>query len=163
MSRLVVRSVPRPTEGDDALRQVCAGVEDALVAMPLPTMVVRTSLVDAPDLRDALVSAAGTLPDTDVEVAPLHTDDVVDALVALDAARSTTTEGHLVLRLQGTRQPLRGYLDHLGDAMVGRVYVPASRVPLLAPSLMTPWGEPDDDTTADLLAFAELTPRPLSA
>ncbi len=47
--------------------------------------------------------------------------------------------------------------------MVGRVYVPASRVPLLAPSLTTPWVEPDDDTTADLLAFAELTPRPLSA
>ena len=163
VSRLVVRGVPRPAEGDDPLRQVCLGVEDALEAMALTTMVVRTSLVDAPDLRDALVSTAATLPDAEVEVAPVHPDDVVDALVALDAARSTATGGHLVLRLQATPRPLRRYLDHLGDAMVGRVYVPAARVPLLAPSLTTPWVEPDDDTTADLLAFAGITPRPLSA
>ena len=161
IARLVVRTVPRPA-GDDPLRQVCAGVEEALAAMPLPTMAVRTSLVDAPDLRDALVSAAAGLPD-DVEVAPLHPDDVVDALVALDAARSTATEGHLVFRLQGTPQPLRRYLDRVGDSLVGRVYVPADRAPLLRPALSTPWTEPDDDATADLLAFAQLTPRPLTA
>ena len=89
-------------------------------------------------------------------------DDVVDGLVALDAARSTAAEGHLVLRLQGPRRPLRRYLDRVGDSLVGRVYVPADRVPLLAPALATAWSEPDDDTTADLLAFAGLTPRPLA-
>lgn len=160
VARLVVRSVPRPTEGTDPLRRVCAGIEQVMAAMSLPTMVVRTSLVDGPDVRDALVSAAGGLPD--VEVGPLHPDDVVESLVALDAARSTATSGHLVLRLQGPPRPLRDYLDRIGDSMVGRVYVPADRAPLLGPALATPWVEPDDDTTADLLAFAGLRPRPLA-
>ena len=162
VARLVVRTVPRPAADGDPLRRVCHEVEAAMAGLALPTMAVRTSLVDAPDLRDALVSVGGAGADPAVEVAPVHPDDVVEALVALDAARSTATEGHLVLRLQGPRIPLGRYLDRVGDSLVGRVYVPAARVPLLGPALGTAWSEPDDDATADLLAFAGLSPRTLA-
>jgi uncharacterized protein YbjT (DUF2867 family) len=161
VQRLVVRSVPRPGEADP-LRHVCADIEAALASMPLPTMAVRTSLVDQPALRDALVSLGGAAP-ADVDVAPLHPDDVVDALVALDAARATATEGHVVFRLQGRPRSLGAYLDHAGGGgLVGRVWTPTDRVPLLRTALATPWSEPDDDATADLLAFAGHAARPLA-
>lgn len=163
VARLVVRSVPRAFEGDDPLRRVCAGIEQALEAIDLPTVAVRTALVDTPALRDAVVSLGAARADTAVDVAPLHVDDVVDALVALDEARSTRAHGHAVFRLQGRPRSLGSYLDHCGDGLVGRVYTPAARVPLLAPALTTPWAEPDDTVTADLLAFAELRPRHLPA
>lgn len=160
VSRVVVRSVPGAAAAADPLRRVCAGIEAALVELPLPTMVVRTSLVDTPALRDAVVSAA---PDDagEVAVAPLNVEDVAVALVALDAARSTRTEGHVTFRLQGAPTTLAGYLDRVGGSMVGRVWTPAERVPLLGPALRTAWIEPEDDVTADLLAFAERTPRAL--
>lgn len=163
VARVVVRSVPRPTEGGDDLRRVCAGIEAALVELPLPTIAVRTALVDTTGLRDALVSAVGGSVDRAVEVATLHPDDVVDALVALDAARSTATSGHVVFRLQGAPRTLGAYLDHLGDGgLVGRVYTPVDRVPLLRSALATAWSEREDDATADLLTFAELAPRRLA-
>ena len=163
VARVVVRSVPRPSPHADALRRVCAGIEAALHAMAVPTMAVRTSLVDTPALRDALVSVAGATGDPDLEVAPLHVEDLVAALVALDAARATATTGHILFRLQGRRRRLGDYLDHLGRGdLVGRVYLPSDRVPLLRPSLDTPWVETEAGATADLLAFAERTPRPLA-
>lgn len=158
VARLVVRSVPGADVGEDPLRRACASVEERLADLPLPTVVVRTSLVDTTALRDALASQP---PPEDVDVGPLAVGDVVDALVALDAARGTRV-GHATFRLQGPARPLRRYLDHVGQGMVGRVYTPAGRVPLLLPSLRTPWVEPDDDATADLLDFADLSPRPLA-
>lgn len=161
VSRLVVRSVPRPAGGgtDDDLRRVCAGIEQALVELPLPTVAVRTSLVDTPAVRDALVSAMGRLDD-EVEVAPVHLDDVVAGLVALDEARGSMV-GHATFRVQGPPQPLRDYLELVGDGLVGRRYTPAAEVPLLAAALATAWSEPVDDRTADLLAFADLEARPV--
>lgn len=163
VARLVVRSVPRPDAAADPLRRVCAEIEAELASLPLPTVAVRTAMVDAPRLRDALVSVGGAIGDPELEVSPLHPDDVVDALVALDAARATATTGHVVFRLQGRPRRLGDYLDHLGQGqLVGRVYIPADRVPLLRAGLATPWCEPDDASTADLLAFAERRPRPLA-
>lgn len=163
VARLVVRSVPRASGSADPLRAVCASIERALESLPLPTVAVRTSLVDTPALRDAAVSLGTSRIDTDVQVATLHPDDVVDALVALDDARSTMSEGHVVFHLQGRPRTLASYLDHCGEGMVGRVYTPGTKVPLLAPSLRTPWSEREDSATADLMAFAELIPRHLPA
>lgn len=163
VARLVVRSVPRASGAADPLRRVCAAIEHALEALPLPTVAVRTSLVDTPALRDAVVSLGTRRIDTDVEVATLHVDDVVDALVALDEARSTMAAGHVVFHLQGRPRSLGSYLDHCGAGLVGRVYTPTTKVPLLAAALRTPWSEPADSATADLMAFAKLTPRHLPA
>lgn len=163
VARLVVRSVPRPSGGADPLRRVCAAIEQALPSLPLPTVAVRTSLVDTPALRDAVVSLGAARVDTGVEVATLHLDDVVDALVALDEARSTMATGHAAFHLQGRSRSLGSYLAHCGDGLVGRVYTPTTKVPLLAPALRTPWVEPSGDATADLMAFAGLTQRHLPA
>lgn len=163
VARLVVRSVPRASADGDPLRAVCGSIEQALDALPLPTVAVRTSLVDTPALRDAVVSLGASRIDPDVQVATLHPDDVVDALVALDDARSTMAEGHAVFHLQGRPRSLVSYLDHCGAGLVGRVYTPSTKVPLLAASLQTAWSEPDDGETADLMAFAGLSPRHLPA
>lgn len=163
VARLVVRSMPRAFEGADPLRAVCASIERALEELPLPTVAVRTSLVDTPAMRDAVVSLGASRVDPDVEVAALHPDDVVDALVALDEARSTMNTGHVAFHLQGQARSLGSYLDHCGGGLVGRVYTPTTRVPLLAPALQTPWSEPPDSGTADLMAFAERSPRHLPA
>lgn len=164
VSRLVVRSVPRASSGADPLRRVCAGIEGALADLSMPTVAVRTSLVDTTALRDALASLPRRDVDARLDVAPLAVADVVDALVALDAVRGTATQGHATFRLQGRPRTLGAYLDHVatGD-LVGRVYTPRDRVPLLAPSLATAWAEEADATVADLLAFADLTPSVLSA
>lgn len=164
VARLVVRSVPRVADDADPLRRVCAGIEAALAELAMPTVAVRTSLVDSPALRDALVSVAPRDVDPDLPVAPVVVDDVVAALVALDAVRGTATRGHATFHLQGRARTLQGYLDRVGtERLVGRVYTPRTRVPLLEPSLATPWVEVEDATVADLLAFAELTPSPLHA
>lgn len=164
VQRLVVRSVPRVRNGDDPLRRVCAAVEDALVELPMPTVAVRTSLVDTTALRDALVSTSPRHLDRDLPVAPITVGDAVEALVALDAVRGTARAGHATFRLQGRPGPLQDYLDHVDTSggLVGRVYTPGDRVPLLGPSLATPWVEAEDATVADLLAFAELAPSPLA-
>lgn len=163
IARLVVRSVPQPDAGDDPLRRVCAAIEGALAELPLPTVAVRTSLVDTTPLRDALVSVPPRELDRSLPVAPITVTDVVDALVALDAVRGTASSGHATFRLQGTSRPLGAYLDHLGGGdLVGRVYTPGARVPLLGPALRTPWVEDTDARVADLLDFADLTPSPLA-
>lgn len=160
IARLIVRSVPMAIAGTDPLRQVCAGIEAALVDLPMTTLAVRTSLVDTPALRDALASAVRI--DRSLPVAPLHVEDVVAGLVALDAARSTAAAGHGTFRLQGRPITLGEHLDHVASSMLGRVYTPSDRVPLLAPALQTPWFEPDADHAADLLAFAGVAPHGLA-
>ena len=164
VQRLVVRSVPRPEDGGDPLRRVCAAVERALVELPVPTVAVRTSLVDTTALRDALASTSPRHVDPDLSVAPITVGDVAAALVALDAVRGTARAGHATFRLQGHVRGLRDYLDHVGTSgdLVGRVYMPGDRVPLLGPALATSWVETVDATVADLLAFADRTPSPLA-
>jgi uncharacterized protein YbjT (DUF2867 family) len=160
IARLIVRSVPMAAAGADPLRRVCAGIEAALVELPMTTLAVRTSLIDTPALRDALASTARV--DRALPVAPLHVDDVVAGLVALDAARSASASGHGTFRLQGRPTTLGEHLDHVAGGMLGRVYTPADRVPLLAAALRTSWFEADTDHAADLLAFAGVAPHGLA-
>lgn len=159
VARLVVRSVPGADAAADGLRAACADVERRLADLDLPTVTVRTSLIDTPELRDALAATAAV--PGDLPVAPLHVDDVVAALVALDDARGSAV-GHATFRLQGASIAMADYLDD-GRDLVGRVYTTPDQRPLLGPSLGTAWVEPDGGTTADLLDFAGLTPRPLEA
>ena len=157
--RVVLRSVPGAADDADPIRRVAARAEAALADLAMPTMAVRTSLVDTTAMRDALASR----PPGEVEVAPLHPDDVVDALVALDDARTTLDAGHATFRLQGPVRSLASYVEHAGSSMVGRVWTPPERVPLLGPSLDGPWVEETGPLVADLLEFAGLVPRSLGA
>lgn len=154
VSRLVVRSVPGAPTGTDPLRRVLAEVESRLQSLPLPTVAVRTSLVDVDEVRDAVVSRAGEVADRSVAVDPIDAATVMAALVALDDARGSMV-GHATFRLQGPERTLQEWLDELGGDLVGRRWVPAGDHPLLVSSLASPWREPADGRTADLLAFAE--------
>lgn len=163
--RIVTLSIPgAAVDADDALRQAHGRLEAILRAAPLPTVVVRTGLTDSPGMRDALASLP--LPESLAEhpVYPLRTDDLVEVLAALDAVRSSAREGHAVLHALGP-EPLTvaRYLERAGVTggdLVGRVYTPADRVPLLLGALGGPW-EPGPDA-ADLWTLLGRQARPIA-
>jgi uncharacterized protein YbjT (DUF2867 family) len=166
VSRLILLSVPGADPAAlDELRRVHGRLEAFARDAPMPTLVVRVSLLDESRLRDALASSPSMVAEHgDVEVAPVRADDLVEGLVALDAARSEATSGHAVFLADGPRTTLRGYVERVGvggGALVGRVYTPPERVPLLWDSLSTPWVS-DRSDGADLWEFAGHRPRPVA-
>lgn len=164
--RLLSLSLPgADPSADEPLRRAKGMAEDALRGAGLPTVVVRTSLVDTPTLRDLL--AGRTLPERILErpVAPLRVDDLVDALAELDAVRSEAHEGHVVLHADGpTTMTLSAYLDRVGvsSSRVGRRYRPAEATPLLPGALEGPWVNAGDPTF-DVWGFTGLRPGPVVA
>lgn len=156
--RVVTRSVPGADPGaGDALHAATGAWERALAAAAPPSVVLRIGLVDSDRVRDALASA---LPRSlaDTAVAPVAVDDLVDAVVALDDARSSADTGHVVFHAEGATR--RTVADHLAavapDGLVGRTWVPPDDVPLLADAVRhDPGAEPD---TADLWTFTDVTP-----
>lgn len=160
--RVVALSVPgADAVSGDPLRRAAGVIEADLRAAALPTVVVRASLVDRPELRAAIADAAPPPPGT--VVAPVRLDDLVELLVALDAARSTASEGHVVFAADGPeRIDLADYRGRVsGAGRVGRRYVAAADVPLLAPSLSGPWIT-DEPAVFDAWTFAGLRPRPVT-
>lgn len=162
--RVIGLSLPGATlDAGDPLRRVKAGVERRMREAPLPTVVVRVSLVDTPGLRDAL---AGLDPDPSVlgrTVAPVRAEDLVDLLVALDAARSRASAGHVVFAADGPQTMALGdYLEAVGIAReprrLGRRYRPPGASPLLELGLDGAWVN-RDGRLLDGWEFAELTPR----
>lgn len=134
----------------DALRRAHGEVAAAFAALPLPSVELRTGLVDTSALRDLLVTAG--LPEgvRSREVAPVDATALIELIVAVDAARSSATEGHLVLAVDGThRHPLSDLLEssesRQGSRLTGRrVPTPEARDALLA-QLDGPWWTDDPD------------------
>lgn len=152
-------------DAGDPLRRAKARTERDLREAPPPSVVVRLSLVDTPGVRDAL---AGLDPGPDLlerPVAPVRLDDVVALLVALDAARSRATGGHVAFAADGpTTMPLAAYLETSGIGLpgedarrVGRRYVPPGSAPLLAEALDGPWVN-RDEVLLDAWDFADVSP-----
>lgn len=143
-------------EADDALRRAHGAVATLVAAADVPSVEVRVGLVDTPATR-ARIRAAGPPPALrDHPVAPVAPSDVVDVLVALDAARSRATAGHLVLALEGGPDTLGDVLDRAEDGggrRGARLPGPAARDALLA-TLAGPWREQDRAVAraADVLA-----------
>lgn len=150
----------RPGRRDDGLRGALARIEDHLQAAPLPTVVVRTGLVDTPETRDLLASlAVGDL--AAVEVAPVRDHDLVELLVALDTVRSEAHQGHVTFLADGPRRcTLAEHRERVGAAegLVGRTYRPPDAHPLLRGVLAGPWDDPDT-TLFDAWDFTGLVPR----
>lgn len=162
--RVIGLSLPGATlDAGDPLRRVKAGVERRMREAALPTVVVRVSLVDTPGLRDVL---AGLPPDPAVlerTVAPVRPDDLVELLVALDAARSRASAGHVVFAADGPEAMALGdYLEVVGIAReprrLGRHYRRPGASPLLEEGLEGPWVN-RDERLLDGWEFADLTPR----
>ncbi len=166
VSRVIALSLPgAASDAADPLRRAKAGVEARLAAAALPTIVVRASLVDTATLRDALattVAAAASV--ADVEVAPVPTDDLVELVAALDAARSSAQQGHLVVAADGVaRMSLRDFLTRTAAAggLRGRRVPSIASASTLEAALDGPWCN-DDPVVPDAWTLARVRPRPVT-
>lgn len=161
--RLVALSLPgADASATEPLRRAKGMAEASLRSAALPSVVLRTSLVDAPRLRDALAGRRLDGPVLERPVAPLRADDLVELLVQLDAVRSEAHEGHVVFAADGpTRTTLGGYLELVGSSRLGRVYRPSTRDPLLVRALDGPWVHDPSDVVFDAWEFTGVRPRPV--
>lgn len=169
--RIVALSVPgADPAAHDPLRATAGEIEGLLAAAPAPSVVLRTSLVDTPVLRDALATAGLSADERAVPVAPVRVDDLADLVVGFDDLRGSSAHGHAVFRADGPwRTSIDGWLERVGAAgpgrgsLVGRRALDPARVPMLLPSLRGPWSNDEDPGGADLpdaWSFVGLTPRP---
>jgi uncharacterized protein YbjT (DUF2867 family) len=151
--RLVALSVVgASSDANDPLRVASGQVEALLAATPVPTVVVRVSLVDTPAIRDALATAGLSADELERPIAPVRPTDVVGLLVAFDRLRSSASSGHVAFTAEGpSRMTLGSFLDRLGIArpgrgsLVGRRALDPARVPMLLPSLTGPWVDDASD------------------
>jgi uncharacterized protein YbjT (DUF2867 family) len=146
--RLLTVSAPAADrDGDEPYRRALGEVEALLRDAPVPSVVVRASLLDDAALRDAL---AAVRPTSDVlanRVAPLGVAEVAAALVFLDDLRSSAHEGHVVLGLAGSETvTLATFLDRVGigapgavGRLIGRVWRGPDSAPMLERALAGPW------------------------
>lgn len=169
--RVITLSVPGAAlDADDPVRRAKAVEESVIAAVPAPSVVVRSSLVDTAATRDALATArlvgAGPTVD-DVEVAPVRPQDLVELLVAFDRARSRAREGHLLVAADGpVRTSVGRYLDPSPTgttgrtSLVGRRLLDDARAERLHHVLRAGrWWTPPGDAL-DGWAFAEVVPEP---
>jgi uncharacterized protein YbjT (DUF2867 family) len=171
VKRVIALSVPGAApDASDPLRAAMGEVERILAAGPVPSVVVRTSLVDTPAMRDGLATAGVSDEARATRVDPVRPDDVVDLVAAFDDLRSSAPRGHVTFTADGpTPLTVAGYLDRVGVArvgtgsLVGRRVLDPSRVPMLLPSLAIPWIATDDGHAGlpDAWSFTGLTPGAL--
>lgn len=146
VDRLIVLSVAGAGDAPDPLHAALGEVEAAVARCPVPSVVLRLSLVDTPAIRDALGTAGLSAEELDLAVAPVRTEDVAELVAAFDRLRSTARTGHAVFTADGpVTRSLGTYLAGAGigrpgaGSLVGRRALDPSRVPLLLPALHGPW------------------------
>ena len=152
---LLVTMVGADPASPDPLRRAHAEVAAAVAAADVPSVEVRVGLVDTAPVR-ALLAAVG--PPAELRerpVAPVTARDLVEVLVALDAARSRATDGHLVVAARGRAATLGDLLADGGGRRGARLPAPAVRDALLT-TLAGPWVEvgPAVPSAHDLLGVA---------
>lgn len=160
--RFIHLSVPgADPSAADPLRAVEGRLEAALRDAPIPTVVVRASLIATPQLADALAAVPGERGSV-ASVAPVRPADLVEGLAALDAVRSEAHTGHVVFAADGPeRMPIDELVGRLGrGSRIGRRYVSGADVALLVASLEDDWVT-DDGTVFDLWEFVGHRPTPV--
>jgi len=137
----------------DALRRAHGEVAAAFAALPLPSIEVRTGIVDTPATTDLLLAAGLPAEDRARTVAPVAVRDLIELVVAIDHARSRAADGHLVVAADGAARctldehlaaatAVRAASGAAGRLTGRRVPVPAARDALLA-TLDGPWWTDD--------------------
>jgi uncharacterized protein YbjT (DUF2867 family) len=147
VQRVIALSIPGAApDADDPLRAAMGEVERILAAGPVPSVVLRTSLIDTPAMRDGLATAGIADRTRETRVDPVRPDDVVELVAAFDDLRGSAPRGHFTFLADGpTALTVAGYLDRVGVArvgsgsLVGRRVLDPARVPMLLPSLGAPW------------------------
>lgn len=143
----------------DPLRRVHGEVAAAFAALPLPTIEVRTGLVDTPMISDLLVAAGLPSEDRTRTVAPVAAADLIELIVAIDHARSRAAEGHLVVAADGpVRRTLEEHLTLVGSPGDSGRRLTGRRVPspavrdMLLETIRGPWWT-DDPSVPDAWAL----------
>lgn len=169
VARIITLSPPGAApDAVDPLRAAAGEVEAAFAAASVPTVVLRTSVVDTAPVRDALATAGLSAEERRIEVAPVRPADVVALVLAFDDLRGSAAAGHAVFRADGPwRTDLDGWFDRVGVArpgsgsLVGRKALDPARVPMLLPSLRGRWvNDADTDRYPDAWTFTGVTPQP---
>lgn len=168
--RLIALSVAGAGPGaGDRLRRAFGRVEELLAEAPVPSVALRTSLPDLPEVTDALAAAPLTAEHLGVLVAPVRGQDVVELLAAFDAARSRAEEGHAVFAAEGPqRMTLGDFLERVGidppgrvGRLVGRVWRPPGELTPFLQALPGPWVS-REAWVPDAFAFAGIEPGRLA-
>lgn len=167
--RLIVLSVAgADPDADDEFRRAKGEVEALVAAAAPPSIVVRTSLVDTPAIRDALATSGLPARAFDVEVAPVAVADLAELVTAFDRARSRSDRGHLVVAADGpVRLAVGDWLERVGvgrpgrGSMLGRRLADPARSPHLGAALLAgPWVSAPGADVLDGWGFAGLHPAP---
>ena len=136
----------------DALRRTHGEVAAAFAELPLPSIEVRTGLVDTPATTDLLLGAGLPEEERARTVAPVPLVDLIELVVAIDHARSRAAEGHLVVAADGaTRRSIEEHLalaagasaSGQGGRLTGRRIPSAGARDALLDALDGPWWEED--------------------
>jgi uncharacterized protein YbjT (DUF2867 family) len=145
----------------DALRRAHAQVAAHVAALPLPSIELRVGLIDTVAARSMLVGAGLPAELRDRAVAPVRVDDLLDLVVAVDDARASARDGHLVLSADGPRRaPLVDYLasqERTTPGLTGRRLLPDAGRRALCDTLTGPWWT-EDETVPDAWQLFGLTP-----
>lgn len=166
IKRLIALSLPGATPtAADPLRRAKARMEEILAAVSCPTIILRVGLLDTPWLRDALLTAGLPPAVMSTVVRPVRPTDLVELVVAFDRARSSRSEGHLVVAGDGpVEMSLVAFLDRVtaGEAdgrpsRVGRQLPDEATTARLAAVLAGPWAQAEAHLV-DGWAFAGLQP-----
>lgn len=162
--RVIVLSLPgADPDAAEPLRRVKGRVEQRFARAAVPSIVLRTSWVDTAASADAMLTSGLATELSDVEIAPVRVEDLVELVVAFDRARSSAAEGHLVVAADGPERITLG--EHLRRREQGRPSLVGRRLPdptvvsgLRAAVAGGPWWSADP-VVVDGWSFTGLTPR----
>jgi hypothetical protein len=142
--RLVLVTVAGASaEAADPVRRAHAAVEALAHPAAVPSVVVRSPLVDTPRLRALLRGLGADERVAERELPIVGAVDLVELVVALDRARSSAREGHLVLAAPA---PMAVPFTALAaGARLGARVLPASERDALLDVLAGGWSDPEPD------------------
>jgi uncharacterized protein YbjT (DUF2867 family) len=135
----------------DELRRAHATVAAAVAELPLPSVELRVGLVDTSATRDLLVAAGLPSELRSTMIAPVRIDDLLELITAVDDARSSSRDGHLVLAADGPRHAsIDAFLEalariggHGGQGLTGRRVPSSAQREALCATLDGPWWNED--------------------
>lgn len=168
--RIIALSLPGASpQAGDPIRRAKGELEVRFAEAPIPTIVLRPSLVATPRIRDVLATAGIGVAGREVAVAPILAADLIEAVVAFDRARSSAATGHLVVSLDGPeRLTVGAWLTRSGveapgqGGMVGRRLADIARTAHLQAALEGPWWT-EDPTVLDGWGFTGIAPAPIGS
>lgn len=129
-------------DAGEPLRRAHAAIESAALSTPVPSIVVRTPIVDTGRSRALLRGLDADERPAGPGLPMVRADDLVELVVALDRARSSASTGHVVL---AARAPALVPVRAQDAGRLGAVVLPSPEHGRLVAALGGPWEDPETD------------------